>query len=253
MVDTEREKSSTWRYVLGTIKPRLADVGVDLVIIQKSEYATVDLYSLKSHDLLIPAYTSEGGKMSTFCSNEWKSRVIDRYLRKHGVGPHDSVQWLGFSVNEMSRIRAGRYRYPLVLEFPMDRGGCARYVVSCGWDAPPEGGSACWMCPQMSHRQWLQMRENEPEDFARAVTFDVEIRLEDPDVFVHRNGRPLSELVYVRRKFRTGKTIRLRLWSLHGLGPLRNLRRFLNPQNLLTSSHYRFSICCYTDRARYLR
>jgi hypothetical protein len=194
MVDTEREKSSTWRYVFGTIKPRLAEVGVDLIVIPKSEYATVDLYSLKSHDLLIPAYTSTGGKLSTFCSNEWKQRVINRWLRDNGVGLHDAVQWIGFSVNEVGRVRAGKFRYPLILEFPMDRVQCAQYVVSRGWQEPPEGGSACWMCPQMSHRQWLMMREHEPEDFARAVTFDVEIRLQDPDVFVHRSGKPLTEI-----------------------------------------------------------
>lgn len=195
MVDTEREKSSTWRYVFGTLQPELAKAGVDLVIIPKSQYATVDLYSKKNHDLLIPAYTANGdGKLPTWCSNEWKSRVMDRWLREHGVGPHDSIQWLGFSIDELKRIRAGRYRYPLVYDFPMNRNDCRDFVAKRGWPEPSRGGSACWMCPQMHDSEWIEMRDNDPVDFKKACEFDVEIRIDDPNVFVHRSGRPLAEI-----------------------------------------------------------
>lgn len=195
MVDTEREKSSTWRYVYGTIQPELAKVGVDLIVIQKSTYATVDLYSLKSGSLLIPAYTAGGdGKLSTFCSNEWKQRVMARYLRDHGVGPHEDMQWIGFSTNELSRVKAGRYRYVLIFEHPMNRADCRSYVTGLGWPEPPAGGSACWMCPQMVDSQWIDMRDNEPADFAKAKQFDAEIRAKDSNVFIHRSGKPLADI-----------------------------------------------------------
>lgn len=194
MVDTEREKSSTWRYVYGTIKPRLAEVGVDLVIIPKSQYATVDLYA-HNGDLLIPAYTADGvGKLGGFCSNEWKARVINRWLRDRGIGAAEVVTWKGFSLGELSRMRAGRFRYPLVFEYPMRRSDCRVYVASLGWDEPPAGGSACWMCPEMGNKEWLELRDNDPADFAKACDFDREIRQRDANVFVHRSGRPLVEI-----------------------------------------------------------
>lgn len=195
MSDTEREKSSTWRYVYGVIKPKLAEVGVDLVVIPKSEYATVDLYS-HTGKLLIPAYTARGeGKLPTFCSNEWKSRVMDRWLRERGVGVREVMQWIGFSINELERVRAGRYRYPLIYEYPMRREDCREYVVrKLGWPEPPRGGSACWFCPQMNDAQWIEIRDNDPDDFERACQTDEEMRLRDPNVFVHRSGKPLREI-----------------------------------------------------------
>jgi len=194
MVDTEREKSSTWRYVYGTIKPRLADAGVDLVVIPKSAYSSVDLFA--SNDvLLLPAYTAGGsGKLMGFCSDKWKRRVMDRWLREHGVRAAEDMCWLGFSLDEMNRVRAGKYRYPLIFEHPMRRHDCRVYLESVGWPAPPMGGSACWMCPQMSDREWVEMRDNDPEDFAKACALDEEIRQRDPNAYVHRSGTPLVQI-----------------------------------------------------------
>lgn len=196
MVDTEREKSSTWRYVYGTIKPKLAVVGVDLVVVPKYKYATVDLYA-HNGDLLIPAFVKDGtGKLPTFCSNEWKSRVIDRWLRERGVAKTSAVMWLGFSADELRRVRAGRYRYPLLFDCKpaMRRSDCREYLGSIGWPLPPRGGSACWMCPQMGDLQWAEMRESDPKDFRKACALEDELRLKDPSITLHRSGQRLVEI-----------------------------------------------------------
>lgn len=44
MVDTNRERSSTWRYVNAVIRPELEALGVPFVLIDRSEFATVDLW-----------------------------------------------------------------------------------------------------------------------------------------------------------------------------------------------------------------
>lgn len=198
MVDTEREKSSTWRYVYGTIKPKLAEVGVDLVVIPKSQYATVDLYSKKDTDLLIPAFTTQSGqlgKLPTYCSNEWKVRVMDRWLRERGVAKTDAMTWKGISTDELDRVKTGRNRYVLIFEHPMNRAACRHYVVQrLGWPAPPNGGSACWFCPNMADAQWVEIRDNDPEDFEKACVEDEALRRRDPHVFVHSSGRPLREV-----------------------------------------------------------
>ena len=80
IVDTEREKSTTWEYLYTVTAPALASVGVQIHRVPKSKYSAVGLFST-SGTLLIPAFTSVNGtvgKSQTFCSNEWKKRVGDR-------------------------------------------------------------------------------------------------------------------------------------------------------------------------------
>ena len=98
--DTERECSTTWEYLEDWVIPALAIVGVTMHRVRKSEFATVDLW--RNGDLLIPAFTTANGrvgKLPTFCSNEWKSRVVERWAtRVHGVTA--ATLWIGFSADE---------------------------------------------------------------------------------------------------------------------------------------------------------
>ncbi len=192
IVDTEREKSATWRYVETVLTPALAAVGVTLHRVRKSEYATVDLYALNG-DLLLPVFTSSGGRLSGFCSNEWKQRVVKRWARAQGV--ERARCWIGYSFDERERIKAQTEQwwapwYPLV-ERVVRRGDCIRLVTAQGWPPPPR--SACYMCPHMSNAEWRELRDSDPADFQRAIVIDDLIREEDPDVFVHRSGTPLRE------------------------------------------------------------
>lgn len=196
MVDTEREKSSTWRYVYGTIQPRLKAAGVDLVVIPKSDYATVDLYA-KNGDLLLPVFNGTTGKLPGYCSNEWKRRVMDRWLRDHGMKAANAVYWIGYSLGELQRVRAGKYRYPLIYEHPMRRSDCRACLASLGWELPPAGGSACWMCPNMSDREWTELRDHDPADFQKACDLDEEIRQRDANAYLHSSGRPLRDMASV--------------------------------------------------------
>ena len=193
MADTGREKSSTWRYVFDVMQPALRNVGVELVIVPKDRYATVDLY--RNDDLLIPAFTTINGsvsKMPGFCSNEWKARVIDRWLRDQGVPASSYLTWLGFSANELRRVKQGPYRYVLIWDVRLFSEDCLSLAEQVLGVAPPLGGSCCWMCPNMSDPQWIEMRENDPADFRKACEFDNEIRRKDPHVFIHSSGTPLE-------------------------------------------------------------
>lgn len=191
IVDTEREKAATWAYAHEVLIPRLAAVGVALQIVPKSDYATVDLYGLNG-DLLLPAYTADGGKMSGFCSNEWKRRVVQRWCRAQGVKA--CTVWIGFSTDERKRVKAPREqwfheRYPLI-ELGLSRAQSIHVVTSAGWPTPPR--SACYMCPHMTNAEWRDLRDTAPGDFAKAVRVDEMIREEDGNAFVHRSGRPLA-------------------------------------------------------------
>ena len=83
IADTGYEQATTWQYMDEVITPALATVGVKLHRITAQQWATVGLFSKKQHSLLIPAYTTQGqtvGKLPAFCSQEWKKRVVQRWI-----------------------------------------------------------------------------------------------------------------------------------------------------------------------------
>jgi hypothetical protein len=192
MVDTEREKSQTWRYMRTVVQPALSAFGLTVEVVSKSEFATVDIYALNG-DLLLPVFTSDGGRLSGFCSNEWKRRVVQRWCRSKGYDPVEN--WLGYSLDEAKRVKSAEAkwwqpRYPLI-ELRLRRSDCIQIVEAMGWPTPPR--SACWMCPHMTNAEWRQMQAVDPADFQRAIVLDELIREEDANVFVHRSGKPLRD------------------------------------------------------------
>jgi hypothetical protein len=196
IVDTGREQSTTWIYMIDVIIPALATVGVNLERVRTEDYATVDLYGGANKDtLLLPAFTDhsgEIGKLPTYCSNEWKTRVMQRWMRAKNVT--NATVWLGISADEKRRMKAdkgaARYRHPLI-ELAMNRGDCIATVLKMGWPMPPR--SSCWMCPNHTQEEWRDIRENKPQDWQQAIQFDRDIRKRDPNAYLHGDCRPLED------------------------------------------------------------
>lgn len=190
IADTGREASETWDYLGRHVRPLLSPLEIDVA---PHTLSTVDLYG-HNGDLLLPAFTGSGGKMPTLCSNEWKRRVVRRWLRSQGF---DSVRlWLGISLDEVERAKPSdvgwvEHHYPLLFDVPLRRYECRQIVLDAGLPEPPR--SACWMCPLRSNAEWRDLRDNHPDDWKRAVALDESIRARDPDVFVHRSGGALAE------------------------------------------------------------
>ncbi|MEN6481260.1 MAG: hypothetical protein ABFD29_03675 [Anaerolineaceae bacterium] len=198
IADTGREAQETWEYTDKYVKPMLYDVGCKIELAPHS-LSKVDLYS-KSGDLLIPAFTSKG-KLPTFCSVEWKRRVIRRYLRNKGV--ENCITWLGISGDEVERVKPSdvkwqEYGWPLLFSFdkPYSRKDCLDLVKDIGLPEPPK--SSCWMCPHRNDDQWLRLKNNFPKDWEKAVQLDVEIRKRDSNnsLFLHRSRIPLSTIKF---------------------------------------------------------
>jgi len=200
MVDTGREKSSTWRYVDDVLRPELARAGVELQIVRKADFTDIDLWSRNGKHILVGGFTNKTGhvgKLTNFCSGEWKRDVIGRYLRSVGVECCDN--WLGISAEEVGRVRISRRswcrnRYPLLFDLtpPLRRGDCIRIVEEAGWPRAPR--SSCWMCPGMSSDEWLELKDNWPGDFGAAVKLEAEVRLKDANFFLHQSCRPLDQV-----------------------------------------------------------
>lgn len=203
IVDTGREKQSTWDYFENVSRPALAAIGIDLVRVSKEKYATVDIWSKKGTTLLIPAFTSQtedGGKLSSWCSGEWKTAVGERWLRENGV--KKSRNWIGYSVDERrrwaSKIDKPEFRLPLVVDISMTRQQAVDLVKDFGWPPPPR--SACHMCPNQGNDEWLETKINRPEEFAAAVALEKEIQEKDPFAWLHQERKPLSEVNFEKKQ-----------------------------------------------------
>ena len=196
IADTGYEASSTWEYMDKYITPMLADVGVDLIRVKASEYATVGLYGGKEKDtLLIPAFTDFTGEMSKlklYCSSEWKRSVIRRYANE--VLPKQQWNtWIGFTMDEANRCKqeTGKWQdiYPLI-EKRMTRADAIKKVEDFGLPTPPR--SSCWMCPNRRPDEWLELKKT--KDWVKVVSFDKAIRQRDETVYLTNDCKPIDEV-----------------------------------------------------------
>ncbi|WP_197683335.1 hypothetical protein [Jiangella alkaliphila] len=129
------------------------------------------------------------------CTSEYKVKPIRRRIRELLGYPHPArvpsavwvEQWVGFSADEVHRmrdlgVRYARARYPLI-ELGMDRRACQRWLRARGWGSTPR--SACVGCPFHGNRTWRRMRDERPDEWRQAVAFDAAIR------WGGARGRPL--------------------------------------------------------------
>lgn len=154
------------------------------------------------------------------CTSEYKLAPINRKVRELlGAKAPDyrrvpkgriAEQWIGFSSDEIHRIndRSPGYlrpRYPLV-ELGMTRRDCEAWLARRGWTVAK---SACIGCPYHGNRQWRDLRDNHPDEWADAVSFDNAIRRGgarglplDGTAYLHRS-RVALELAPIDRVTRT--------------------------------------------------
>jgi hypothetical protein len=205
IADTGREKSSTWDYLAEVVQPALEPLGLQ-VEIASHELATVDLHS-GNGDLLIPVYTATGN-LPTFCSTEWKERVVKRHLRAAAA---ESVEcWIGYSMDEADRAHRTEdlqwyaRRYPL-LELGLTRADCKVIIKEHGWPLPLK--SACWMCPNQDDEGWQEMKQYSPADFAKAVELEKEIQEWDGEIWLHESRKSIAEVEFQpgRKRAKSGK------------------------------------------------
>lgn len=187
--DTGREMPSTWEYADRYMRPLLATVGLELHI-AGHELATRDLYS-GNGDLLVPVYT-ETGKLPTYCSSEWKREVVRRYARRAlGTGT-DLTNWIGFSLDEVRRVKGeeGR-RYPLI-DLMLTGADCQAVILAAGLPLPRK--SRCFMCPHQHNAEWREVRAD-ADLWRQAIELDTELRENDErgGVFLHAQRVPLEQ------------------------------------------------------------
>ncbi len=192
MADTGREVQSTFDYLDAFVRPLMRKHGLTVEVVSH-DLATVDLYG-KNGDLLMPVFTATG-KLPTFCSNEWKQRPIQRYLREQGITA--AGLWIGYTLEERRRAKPeapGPWQksYPL-LDLLITRDDCQRIIAGFGWPLPKK--SRCKGCPHSSNAEFLELKRDSPAEWEEAVALDHELREADErgGVYLHRSLVPLSE------------------------------------------------------------
>lgn len=123
-----------------------------------------------------------------------------------------AVIWIGMSTDEADRIKDSTVpwavnRWPLV-EKNMSRGDCARWLRAHGYDEPPK--SSCIGCPYHDDEYWAQMKEDDPDEFADAVSYDYALRAVCADggarevPFLHDSLVPLDKVDFSRPRATQG-------------------------------------------------
>ena len=133
----------------------------------------------------IPFFTSTGGMGMRQCSSEYKIKPVQRKTREllgYEKGqriPSESVtMWIGISMDESVRMKPSREkwivnRWPLI-EMRMTRGHCLEWMQQHGFPEPPK--SSCLGCPYHSDKQWLEIKNGNPDEWADTVAMDNHIR-----------------------------------------------------------------------------
>lgn len=154
------------------------------------------------------------GMIRRQCTGEYKLKPIKRRVREMLGVPHPTPvpkgmfveTWIGISVDEVGRAKDSdvgymRNAFPL-LDLGWRRTDCERYLRRNDFGKTPK--SACIGCPFHGNRQWREMRDQHPEEFADAVDFDQAIRASNAranedgspllgEAFLHRSRLPLNQ------------------------------------------------------------
>ena len=161
----------------------------------------------------IPAFTtgSDGAAapLQRQCTREYKIDPIEKHVRKlMGYKPRQRIKekataMIGISLDEATRMKPSRTKwientYPLI-DSGLRRSDCISIIEAEGFQAPKK--SSCIFCPYHSDSFWLDIRENHPTEWLRAVEIDAAIRNMSMSgvmrpVYLHRTLKPLPEVTF---------------------------------------------------------
>lgn len=158
------------------------------------------------------------GKLRHKCTEEYKIRPMDRFIRhymeehfgihhnaRRGLGTDTVEKWIGFSYDEVERVKRDRRNYiklsyPLI-DMKMTIEDVEQYYEENNLPVPPR--SACNACFANGTKTFYQMWKNRPSDWKQAVEVDESIRdlsnigVND-EVYVHNKRIPLTALAELK-------------------------------------------------------
>jgi len=160
-----------------------------------------------SNHIHIPFFTSDGGPLLRQCTRHFKIIPIKRRLREiagyHATKtPHPPAGlieiWLGLSWDEWQRMKHSRvkfitHRWPLI-EHKISRDDCVNYLEAHALPVPVK--SACIGCPYRRASEWIDIRDNAPDEWREVIEFD-ETNRHNP---IAGRGKLTADALYVYSK-----------------------------------------------------
>lgn len=161
---------------------------------------------------LIPLFTKKkDGSVAPLlrqCTSDYKIIVIEKKIReiagiRKGEKQINVIQWIGISLDEAHRMKPARRpwiknRWPLI-DLGMRRSDCINWMKNNGYPEPPR--SACIYCPYRNNAEWRRLRDDEPEEFKKAVEFEKDFQNVKKKTinlhgvqFLHRSCIPLDQV-----------------------------------------------------------
>lgn len=137
------------------------------------------------------------------CTHDFKLAPLMRQARicMSATESDSVIWWIGISLDEAHRMKPSRVGYsknmwPLI-DKRMHRRDCLRWMRAKGFPTPPR--SACVFCPYHSDSEWRRMRDEEPEEFQKAVEFERRYRAAKASTvnfvpYLHASRVPLDQV-----------------------------------------------------------
>lgn len=190
----------------------MEEIGVPFLIVHKDSFPDRKQYDLidddpsTNSDVLLPMFHYDGvkvGKAPGFCSDKWKTQTVHRtvndFFGQKEASKRGVDQWIGMSSDEMKRVKfpTGKWqkRYPLV-DMLLSREQVIAISEAFGLPKPPR--SACYLCPNRTDDEWVELKTNTPDDFNKACEDEKYIHNEGyEDQFLHQSCVPLGEVIFI--------------------------------------------------------
>ena len=181
-VGDDSEHPATLRYVREVAMPYAERNGVALHELRhtRRDGSSPTLYEEvmgENRSVGIPMRVSNGAPGNRSCTERFKIKVIDRWMKEHGVSKDaPGVLGLGISLDEFQRMRSDDPRYPFkrkeypLIDMRLTRQDCMTIIGRAGLPVPPK--SSCYFCPFHRLTEWRRLKEEEPELFAKAVELE---------------------------------------------------------------------------------
>ena len=193
------------------------DLKQDILDAAKGEYKafTAPFYTKNT-------LTGKKGLLRRQCTNSYKVQPVIQEIRrllglKKGEKRKAGTQvelLMGISKDEIVRMRKNQLNYinnvyPLV-DKNMTRKDCIEWMEDNFYPTPPR--SACTFCPYHSNKEWLDIKNGDPEEWKEVVEMDRAIRNQErfkeknkdqeviDEIFLHRSCKPIDEVDFENEK-----------------------------------------------------
>ncbi len=167
-----------------------------------------------------PIPGERAGLQSRQCTGDFKIDPIHKEIRRmakeeiqawrRAKKPKEKpvVQWVGISIDEISRMKDARPDYiqnswPLI-DKHISRRACLAWMQSNGFPTPPR--SACVFCPYHNDAEWNRLKNEEPEAFESAALWEEQYQTSLARItrvrgtpFLHSSCQPLRTVDFSKK------------------------------------------------------